>query len=123
VLLFRIGSAICRLYSLAVDPASCGCGIGRAILDAAEAMALRRGCHTVRLEVHARNARAIACYGKAGYREFDRIPRYYGNGGTALRFEKRIGRAGDSRERNVPVIRSRAAGSAGSLSPVGRGLG
>jgi [ribosomal protein S18]-alanine N-acetyltransferase len=123
VLLFRTGSTIARLYSLAVDPASCGCGVGRAVLNAAEKIALRRGCNTVRLEVHAKNARAIACYGKAGYREFDRIPRYYGDRGTALRFEKRIGRAGDSREqRGVILSQNCAAGSAGSLSPVARAV-
>jgi len=93
VLLFRAESPIARLYSLAVDPESCGCGIARALLDAAEEIALMRRCHTVRLEVHAKNARAIACYGKAGYREFGRIPRYYGDNGTALRLEKRIVRA------------------------------
>jgi [ribosomal protein S18]-alanine N-acetyltransferase len=91
VLLFRTASPVARLYSLAVDPENCGCGVARAVLDAAEEIALMRRCHTVRLEVHAKNTRAIACYGKAGYHQFGRIPRYYGNNGTALRFEKRIG--------------------------------
>ena len=91
VLLFRAGTTIARLYSLAVDPASAGCGVGRAILDAAEGIALTRGCRSVRLEVHEQNIRAIACYSKAGYREFARVPRYYEDKGTALRFEKCIG--------------------------------
>jgi len=90
VLLFRAESPVARLYSLAVDPENCGCGVARAVLEAAEEIALMRRCHTVRLEVHAKNTRAIACYGKAGYREFGRIPRYYGDKGTALRFEKRV---------------------------------
>jgi ribosomal protein S18 acetylase RimI-like enzyme len=90
VLLFRAESPIARLYSLVVDPENCGCGVARAVLDTAEQIALMRRCHTVRLEVHAKNARAIACYGKAGYHEFGRIPRYYGDKGTALRLEKRI---------------------------------
>ena len=106
VLLFRTANPVARLYSLAVDPENCGCGVARAVLDAAEEIALMRRCHTVRLEVHEKNTRAIACYGKAGYGEFGRIPHYYGDKGTALRFEKRIAPAPPA---STPTARLSAA--------------
>jgi ribosomal protein S18 acetylase RimI-like enzyme len=90
VVLFRPASTIARLYSIAVDPRSGGCGVGPALLDGAEEAALARDCSTLRLEVHESNARAIARYRKAGYREFGRYPGYYADKGNALRFEKRL---------------------------------
>jgi len=90
VVLFRPASTVARLYSIAVDPNSGGCGIGSALLDSAEAAALARNCLTMRLEVHERNARAIARYRKAGYHPFGRYARYYADDGDALRFEKRL---------------------------------
>jgi Peptidase_C39 like family/Acetyltransferase (GNAT) family len=60
------------------------------LLAAAEAAAAARGCRAIRLEVHVRNHAAISRYRKSGYREFARIPRYYDDGGDALRFEKRL---------------------------------
>jgi ribosomal protein S18 acetylase RimI-like enzyme len=90
VVLFRPSSAVARLYSIAVDPRSGGCGIGPALLDGAEQAVLAHDCVTLRLEVHENNARAIARYRKAGYREFGRHHGYYADKGDALRFEKRL---------------------------------
>lgn len=91
VVLFRAGSAIARLYSLAVDPGLTGRGIGSALITAVEKAARSRKCRFVRLEVHEKNRVAIVCYRKAGYEQFDRYHEYYEDKGHALRFEKRLG--------------------------------
>jgi ribosomal protein S18 acetylase RimI-like enzyme len=60
VLLFRTRSAAARLYSIAVAPQRSRHGLGAMLLEAAEAAAVARGCRSMRLEVHAANAAAIA---------------------------------------------------------------
>ena len=67
-----------------------GRGVGRMLLEAAEARRARARCRAIRLEVHPTNHAAIARYRKSGYREFARHRRYYEDGGDALRFEKRL---------------------------------
>lgn len=88
LVLVRRTSDIARLYSIAVDPAASGLGIGRALLAASEHEARRKGRARLRLEVHVRNDRAIALYRTAGYREFGRHVAYYHDSCDALRFEK-----------------------------------
>lgn len=86
VVLFREGSSMARLYSLAVDPDFRG--FGRELLAAAETQAKERGCRSMRLEVREDNARAANLYIRSGYRRFGEKPGYYADGATALRFEK-----------------------------------
>ena len=101
IVLFRAGSRLARLYSIAVAPHMGGRGIASLLLDAAEDRARTRKCRAIRLEVHETNHRAISRYHKSGYREFGRYPTYYEDGGDALRFEKPIARkAPGSRVRN-----------------------
>jgi [ribosomal protein S18]-alanine N-acetyltransferase len=88
LVLFRPGSVIARLYSIAA--ATAGRGIGPLLLAAAEEAALRRACKTLRLEVHEQNAAAISRYRKSGYELFGRHLDYYDDRGDALRFEKRL---------------------------------
>lgn len=88
LVLFRTISAMGRLYSIAVAPRSRGCGIGTALIAAAEATALARGCDWMRLEVRPENTGAIARYLKAGYRQFGRRTDYYEDHSDALLFEK-----------------------------------
>ena len=76
------------MASLAVAPGLKG--VGRALLAALEAEAGAAGLETMRLEVRADNARAIALYRKAGYREIGRYETYYEDGESALRFEKAL---------------------------------
>ena len=92
VVLFRAGSAVARLYSIAVAPPMSGQGVAAMLLDAADARARARGCKSMRLEVHETNAVAISRYRKSGYRQFGRHDAYYEDGGDALRFEKPLGR-------------------------------
>ncbi|MDW6021213.1 GNAT family N-acetyltransferase [Mesorhizobium sp. BAC0120] len=88
VVLFRSGSRIARLYSLAVEPDRRG--LGRELLGAAEREAASRDCSVLRLEVRQDNARAIGLYERASYRRFGQKPHYYADGATALRFEKSL---------------------------------
>lgn len=90
LVLFRAGSAIARLYSIAVAAESAGRGVGPALLAAADATARRRGARVMRLEVHEHNAAAISRYRKSGYSFFGRRDCYYGDGATALRYDKRL---------------------------------
>ena len=90
LVLFRQGSGIARLYSIAVDPHFARRGLGSMLLGAAEAAALAHDRVVMRLEVHENNAKAIARYRKAGYNLFGRHFQYYADRGHALRFEKRL---------------------------------
>ena len=90
---FRQGSTLARLYSIAVDHAAAGTGLGRALLADAETAARTRGCRALRLEVRADNARAITLYARNGYVRFGEIDDYYEDGAAALRFEKTLVRA------------------------------
>jgi ribosomal-protein-alanine N-acetyltransferase len=85
---FRKGSKRARLYSIALDPAEHGRGLGRFLLRSSENAATAHGAAFMRLEVRTDNAGAIALYRKNGYRAFGRIEDYYEDGAGALRFEK-----------------------------------
>jgi ribosomal protein S18 acetylase RimI-like enzyme len=90
LVLFREGSDVARLYSIAVAPHTSGRGLGKALLEAAEAAAMARGRSVLRLEVHERNAAAIRRYENSGYRRFGHHRHYYADRGHALRYEKRL---------------------------------
>lgn len=88
LVLFRAGTFVARLYSLAVAHEFSGRGIGSVLLAAAERAAQGHDCLFMRLEVHARNQRAMRLYERSGYRPIGRLDDYYADGGTALRLEK-----------------------------------
>jgi [ribosomal protein S18]-alanine N-acetyltransferase len=92
LVLYPPRSKLARLYSIAVARQSARRGIGTLLLKAAENAARRRGRHTMRLEVHEHNGRAISRYKKSGYRLFGKHPAYYDDRGDALRFEKPLGK-------------------------------
>lgn len=94
VILFRSGTALARLYSLAVDPAHQGKGLGRALMQACEAAALEYDRLILRLEVREDNAVACALYRSRGYRACGRVADYYEDGMAALRFEKLLHETG-----------------------------
>jgi len=86
----RKGGAAARLYSIAVDPAQAGRGVGRALLQACERYARAHDRRAMRLEARYDNAAAIALYEKMGYRRFGHYEAYYADGAAAVRFEKRL---------------------------------
>lgn len=88
MVLFRSGSGVARLYSLARLPGRQNAGVGAQLLDAAERVAYDRGRLLLRLEVSERNGRAIKLYEQAGYRQIGAEPDYYEDGAGAFRLEK-----------------------------------
>ena len=78
-----------RIYSVAVD-VDHGRGLGRRLMEAAEALARERGYSLMRLEVNETNRRAIGIYEQSGYVRIGRREDYYEDGATALLYEKRI---------------------------------
>lgn len=91
IVLFRSGSAVARLYSIAVDPAARGKGSGAALLGDAERVSRRRGRTALRLEVRADNLGAIRLYESRGYVRIGAYRHYYADKADALRYEKRLG--------------------------------
>jgi ribosomal protein S18 acetylase RimI-like enzyme len=90
LVLYRAGTAVARLYSLAVDPALGGSGIGRCLVEAAAEDARGRGALFLRLEVRPDNAAAIRLYERLGFRAFGRYLDYYEDHSAALRLEKSL---------------------------------
>ena len=90
VVLFRRGSGVARLYSIAVAPERARQGVGRELLSAAETAAFDHDRMILRLEVREDNGRAIAVYSKNGYRRIGRELDYYEDGAPALRYEKML---------------------------------
>src|SRR5690606_91887 len=87
LVLFHGRTALARLYSMAVAPEHRGQGLGRVLLEAAEATALDRGAAVLRLEVHPHNDAAIALYRSAGYVEFGIYRAFYEDDSDALRMQ------------------------------------
>lgn len=90
LILMRKGSAIARLYSIAVDPQRRGAGLGATLLDDAMHAARGVGCSVLRLEVREDNAAAIGLYQRHGFEVFGRIKGYYQDGCAALRMQRAI---------------------------------
>ena len=90
LILYRAGTNLARLYSIAVLPEYQGKGYSRLLLTRAEELTLEKYCVFLRLEVDVNNATAISLYKKYGYTLIDSIPQYYANGADAIRMEKRI---------------------------------
>jgi ribosomal-protein-alanine acetyltransferase len=93
LVLFRAGASVARLYSIAVDGAVRGGGLGRRLLADAEAVAARNGQKALRLEVREDNMSAIRLYEKEGYRPIGCRRAYYADGADAIRYEKPLARA------------------------------
>lgn len=104
LVLFHRGTSLARIYSVAVSPEARGTGLGRALVEAAEAEAKLRERTYMRLEVRKDNAAAIRLYRKLGYREFETWLHYYEDEADALRFEKRIETAAPRSRIKVPYF-------------------
>lgn len=90
LVLYRTGTNLARMYSIAVIPDKQGKGIARQLMDTAEHAGRERLCAFMRLEVNISNKKAIHLYRKNGYRSIGKIENYYEDGSDALRMEKRI---------------------------------
>lgn len=88
--LFRRGTSLARIYSLAVAAAARGQGVGQALLLAAEQAAIAEHAWLMRLEVRPDNHAATRLYAAAGYRPFGRYLDYYEDHSEAVRYQKRL---------------------------------
>ncbi|HSM04257.1 MAG TPA: peptidase C39 family protein [Longimicrobiales bacterium] len=88
VLLFRRGTAIARLYSIAVHPSARGRGLGRRLLEEAERVAWSRERAWMRAEIRKDNAASIRLFEAHGYRRFGEYDDYYDDHMAAWRVEK-----------------------------------
>jgi ribosomal-protein-alanine acetyltransferase len=91
VVLFRAGTRSARIYSLAVDKAARGRGVGRSMMARAEREARKRGCIKMRLEVRADNVPAMRLYEKLDFEKTQVLPGYYEDGSPANVYRKEIG--------------------------------
>lgn len=88
VVLYRRGARVARVYSIAVDSAARGYGVGAALLAVAESGARARGCRTLRAEARVSNTASRGLFARAGYREVGRLAGYYAGGEDGVRLEK-----------------------------------
>jgi ribosomal-protein-alanine N-acetyltransferase len=79
-----------ELLRVAVLPAARRQGLGRALLQAAEADLRRAGIQRLHLEVRSSNTAARALYEAEGWRRSGRRPRYYRDGEDAVLYLKEI---------------------------------
>lgn len=97
LLLFRKGSSVARLYSIAVDDRRRGRGLGQRLLADAEAVAAGHKQRVLRLEVREDNLPAIRLYERRGYRLVGHYARYYADKSDALRYEKALAESDEDR--------------------------
>lgn len=116
LLLFRSGTSLARLYSIAVDTDTRGQGIGRHLLEAAEEEARQHGCVHMRAEISTGNHASIKLFQRLGYRQFGIHQNYYEDHRDALRFEKRLVRRADFRGLRVPFYRQTLDFTCGAAS-------
>lgn len=90
ILLYRVGSRVARVYSIAVSPVARGQGLAQKLLGRAERSARARGCDRMRSEVRRDNTPSRRLFEAAGYVAFACTPDYYEDGMEALRYEKRL---------------------------------
>lgn len=105
LVLFRKGSSVARLYSIAVGREHRGAGLGRRLLADAERIAVNGGKGALRLEVREDNQPAIRLYERRGYRLIGRYTRYYADRADALRYEKSFARHAKRRKRTRSAAR------------------
>lgn len=87
MVLFRKGSSVARLYSIAVDPDFRGQGLAERLIAAAAIAATARGADRLRLELRPSNTGAQRLYRRAGFHHLESKPGYYNDGEDAIRME------------------------------------
>jgi ribosomal protein S18 acetylase RimI-like enzyme/predicted double-glycine peptidase len=90
IMLWRRNSFIGRMYSLVVDPAFQGRGLGSKLMRSCEESAIRRGCKQLSLEVRADNERAMVFYKRHDYKVTETLPGFYADGANGLRMVKTL---------------------------------
>lgn len=88
VLLYRRGTRVARIYSIAVDPAARGRGLARRLIADAEQCARAAGCARISAEARSSNHASRALFAACGYRETAELSDYYE--GADDRFENGV---------------------------------
>jgi ribosomal protein S18 acetylase RimI-like enzyme len=88
LLLQRRNSGWGRIYSVVVDPALRGQGLGERLVRTAERQARADGLAGLSLEVRQDNAAARRLYARLGYTELLSLPGYYEDGAPGIRLRK-----------------------------------
>jgi ribosomal protein S18 acetylase RimI-like enzyme len=88
-LLYRTGAPTARLYSIAVDGAARGKGVGRRLVEAAEKDARAHGCTRLKLEIREDNRASIGLFLSTGYEQFAHEEDYYEDGTRGIFLHKR----------------------------------
>jgi ribosomal protein S18 acetylase RimI-like enzyme len=88
LVVMRITAEGFTVENVAVDPAHQGTGVGRTLLEHAEAEARRAGFDSIHLYTHETMSENLALYSRIGYVEYDRRP--VGIGGSAVYLRKRL---------------------------------
>ena len=105
LLIYRRGTSLARLYSLAVEPAFRKQGIAEGLMQQAEKCAASRNCVLLRLEVRIDNVGAIKLYQKLHYQEFAVKHDFYEDHSDAICMQKQVIQFdSDSVARQVPYI-------------------
>lgn len=103
----RRDSSKARLYSIAVEKASRGAGIGTLLLGSVETVALACHCENLSLEVRIDRDEVISLYERVGFVKTAELPGYYDDGSDGIRMVKtlRTGGAGALPTRSrVPIV-------------------
>ncbi|MDC8831778.1 GNAT family N-acetyltransferase/peptidase C39 family protein [Alteromonas gilva] len=90
LLLFRRGTLLTRLYSLAVAEIARGQGLAEKVIGELELRASQRGKRYMRLEVAEHNHGAIRLYRRLGFLPFAVTAHYYEDDATAIRMQKAL---------------------------------
>ncbi|MDT4846826.1 rimI: ribosomal-protein-alanine acetyltransferase [compost metagenome] len=102
LVLFRQGSPLARLHSIATEPRARGNGIGQRLLDAAETAAREHDCAYLRLEVCPDDRPAVALFERNGYSDLGLLTDFFPDHREATRMEKRVVRHPQALHRAVP---------------------
>ena len=90
---WRKGSRVGSVDDLVVRPEHRGKGIGRALLEAGAAWAIRRGLQTLSVEVRTTNVPARTLYESSGFTLHKLLKDYYGTRQHGVRLRKTLGRS------------------------------
>ncbi|CAM3759552.1 GNAT family N-acetyltransferase/peptidase C39 family protein [Rheinheimera salexigens] len=90
LLLYRAGTSLARLYSIAVSPTFRKQGLAELLMEQAELAAAKRYCVLLRLEVRPDNSSAVALYQKLGYSEFAIKHDFYEDHADAICMQKQV---------------------------------
>jgi GNAT superfamily N-acetyltransferase len=83
----HLDTEVAEVKSMFVSPAFRGSGLARRLLGELESIAVRSGCHAIRLDTSAYLTPAVGLYRAAGYHE---VPPYNANLKADLWFERQL---------------------------------